>query len=145
MAETRGQSYANHVRFDPWFHFFLIPVYAITFIGYVVVAFRHPNMHTAWMALFAFALVVHLFKTRMYALKVQDRVVRLEERLRLKALLPGALASRVDELTVGQLIALRFASDAEVADLAQLALTKNLSKKDIKQAIKQWRADNLRV
>lgn len=145
MAETRAQNYANHVRFDPWFHFFLIPVYAITFIGYVVVAFRHPSMHSVWMTLFAFALVVHLFKTRLYALKVQDRVIRLEERLRLKALLPSTLASRVDELSLDQLIALRFASDAELATLVQEASTKNLTKQEIKKLVQAWRPDTMRV
>jgi Family of unknown function (DUF6526) len=145
MPDKKLQNYANHARLDPWFHLFLAPVYAITFIGFLVVAFRHPNVHSAWMAVFAFALIVHMFKTRLYALKVQDRVIRLEERLRLKSLLTGPSATRVDELSLDQLIALRFASDQEAPRLVEETLAKNLSKKDIKGLVQQWRADDLRV
>ena len=145
MADSKAQSYANHTRLDPWFHLFVIPVYAITLISAIVRAVRFPGVGTAWIVVLMIALVVHLFKTRLYALKVQDRVIRLEERLRLKALLPMALASRVDELSLDQLIALRFACDQEAPKLVEEALTKNLTKADIKKSVQQWRADAMRV
>ncbi len=86
-----------------------------------------------------------MFKVRLYSLKVQDRVIRLEERLRLTQLSQEPLRSRIPELTVGQLCALRFASDAEVAKLAERALNEKLSRADIKKAIQTWRPDYWRV
>ncbi len=91
------------------------------------------------------AAAIAVLKIRMYALRVQDRVIRLEERLRLASLLSEPLRSRIPELTVGQLVALRFASDAEVPKLAERALSEKLSPADIKKAIQVWRPDYLRV
>ena len=145
MANQAPQTYATHTRWDPPIHFFVFPVLVITAIGFIVTFFMRPNVHSGWMVLFYVALVVWVFKTRLYSLKVQTRVIRLEERLRLSTLLAEPLRSRIGELTESQLVALRFASDAEIPTLVSETLTKNLSNKDIKQQIKTWRPDEFRV
>ena len=152
MADSKPQSYANHTRFDPPFHFFLLPVFALGIILAVTHFFAHfresdarDNFHAFLIILLAFALAGMLFKTRLYALKVQDRVIRLEERLRLTQLAPESLRSRIPELTESQLVGLRFASDGEVVQLAERALNEKLTQKQIKQAIKNWRPDYWRV
>ncbi len=151
MAD-KPQSYANHTRFDPPFHFFLLPVFALGIILAVTLFFAHfresdarDNFHAFLIILLAFALAVMLFKTRLYALKVQDRVIRLEERLRLTQLAPEPLRSQIPQLTESQLVGLRFASDGEVVQLAERALNEKLTQKQIKQAIKNWRPDYWRV
>jgi hypothetical protein len=105
----------------------------------------YGNFHSFLIILLAVALLILVFKTRLYALKVQDRVIRLEERLRLRQLLQEPLRSRIPELTEGQLIGLRFASDAELPALVERALKEKLSRSDIKKSIKTWRPDNWRV
>lgn len=152
MAETQPQNFANHVRFDPLFHFFLAPVFILGLILALIHFFAHlgeasfrDNFHAGLIILLAVALVVWLTKTRLYALKVQDRVIRLEERLRLAQLLPEPWRSRIPELTEDQLIGLRFAPDAEVPKLVVRALDEKLSRKQIKQSIVNWRADYWRV
>ncbi len=140
------QSYSHHTRWDPVFHFFLLPVFSLVVVASVVHIFiRHRPLHDTLLVVFAIAALLALFKIRLYALKVQDRVIRLEERLRLATLLPDALRPRIPELRESQLIALRFASDGELADLAQRALNEKLSPDDIKKSIKNWRPDNWRV
>jgi uncharacterized protein DUF6526 len=109
MAERSPQTLANHVRFDPPFHFFVLPVFAISWIISVVLAVRHPGFLHVWIVIFNTALIVAVTKIRQYALKVQDRVIRLEEKLRLAALLPDSLRPHVAKLSEHQLIALRFA------------------------------------
>jgi len=152
MAENQPQNFANHTRFDPLFHFFLAPVFILGVILALIHFFAHlshssfrDDFHAGLIILLAVALVVWLTKTRLYALKVQDRVIRLEERLRLTQLLPDPLRSRIPELTEDQLIGIRFASDAEVPKLVERTLKERLSRKQIKQAIVNWRADNWRV
>jgi hypothetical protein len=145
MAKNVPQTYANHTRLDPPFHFFLAPLGLAAFILSVVILVRNPSLaSTLWMVL-AFGFFFIAFKARGYSLKVQDRVIRLEERLRLAMLLPDGLRSRIGELTEGQLIGLRFASDAELPGLAQRALNEGLTKKQIKASINAWRADTFRV
>jgi hypothetical protein len=145
MAEKKPQTFANHVRFDPLFHFFLVPIFALSTLAAVVLFLWHPSLHSGWHFVLIAAGTVAVTKMRLYALKVQDRVIRLEERLRLASLLPEPLRSRIPELAEGQLIALRFASDAEVPKLAERALSEKLSKADIKKAIQNWRPDYWRV
>lgn len=145
MANKTPQSLANYTRYDPIFHFFVLPVFLITFIATIVMAVRHPNLHSAWLALAALALLILTFKVRLNPIRVQDRVIRLEERLRLAMLLPEPLKSRIGELSESQLIALRFASDGEVAALVQETLSKQLTGPEIKKSVKEWRADEFRV
>ena len=145
MPDTQSQSYSNHTRWDPPFHFFIMPVFVATVIVAVVHAIRWPGFHTAWTVLLSIAALMLVFKTRMYALRVQDRVIRLEERLRLANALSEPLRSRIGELSESQLIALRFASDDDLESLVNETLTRKLSAKEIKQSIKNWRGDYLRV
>jgi hypothetical protein len=152
MPDT-PQSYSHHTRFDPPFHFFVLPVMFAVVLGVVFHSVRHmvkdPGMESATHGIIhiivAAALVVAVTKIRLNALKVQDRVIRLEERLRLATVLPENLRARIPELTTGQLVGLRFASDSELAGLVQRALNEKLSRDDIKKAIQNWRPDNDRV
>jgi hypothetical protein len=145
MAEKKPQTFTNYARLDPPFHFFALPVFGLAMIGGLVHLIWHPSWHSASFFVISLAAVVALNKSRLYALRVQDRVIRLEERLRMAALLPEPLRSRIPEFTEPQLIALRFASDAELAALAARALTEKLSPADIKKAIQTWRPDYWRV
>jgi len=145
MAEKKPQTFANHGRLDPLFHFIVLPVFALAAIGGTIHFLWRPSFHTGSFFVISVAAVIAVLKIRMYALKGQDRVIRLEERLRLSSLLQEPLRSRIPELTEGQLIALRFASDAEVAKLVERALSEKLSRTDIKKAIQTWRPDYWRV
>jgi len=145
MSEPTPQTFANHVKFDPPFHYFVAPVFVISWIISVVVAVRHPGFLHIWIVVFNTALVVAVTRFRQYALKVQDRVIRLEERQRLASLLPNSLRPQITRLSERQLIALRFASDEEVAALVEQTLSANLAPADIKKAIKNWRPDYWRV
>ena len=145
MPDQMPQTFANHTRFDPPYHFFVIPVLAITVLLTIWNLIQNASFYSAWMVVVALALVVLAFKCRLYALKVQTRVIRLEERLRLVTLLPESLRAKIPKLTEGQLVALRFASDAEVPDLVEKALAASLPNTEIKKAIVNWRPDYFRV
>jgi hypothetical protein len=145
MAEMPVQDFKTHRRWDPWYHFFAFPVLTIAFFVALWHAIKAPSAWTIWAVVVAAALVVLTLKVRTFALKTQDRIIRLEERLRLKALVAEPLRSRIDALTVQQLTGLRFASDAEAPGLVQAAFDESLSGEAIKKRIKDWRADFLRV
>ncbi|MFZ0361263.1 MAG: DUF6526 family protein [Terriglobales bacterium] len=145
MVDASAQNFSNHTRYDPPFHFFILPVFAITLIATIVHLVRRPGLCSAWMVVFMLAAIFALFKVRLYALKVQDRVIRLEERLRLTAVLDASLRPRIGELAEAQLIALRFASDAELPALAARALNEKLAAAEIKKSIQHWRTDEWRV
>jgi hypothetical protein len=143
--ERTPQNLANHGKFDPLFHFFLAPMSLLFLLYAIRHLYRHPELHSVLLLVAAVTAFLALFKIRLYSLKVQDRIIRLEERLRLATLLPENLRSRINEFEIGQLIALRFASDAELPALAKRALDEKLSKADIKKAIVDWRPDYFRV
>jgi hypothetical protein len=152
VSQQTPQNYANHTRLDPPFHFFLLPVFALGLILSLIHFFYHlresdmrDNIHSFLLILLAIAMITLLLKVRLYSLKVQDRIIRLEERLRLTQLLSEPLRSRIPELTEGQLIGLRFASDAEVPKLVERALNEKLKREDIKKSIQNWRPDYWRV
>ena len=139
------QSFKSHTKWDPPFHFFLMPVMLATFIFSVKHAWAYPNGITLWLVLLSVSMFVWLIKTRTYALGVQDRLIRLEERLRMEKLLPVELMLRFDELSVGQIVGLRYASDGELTDLVRRALDERLTQKQIKAAIQKWRPDRVRI
>ena len=143
--EPKPQNLANHAKLDPPFHFMLLPILLVTLILTIVNVVRNYDALTPWiLLLLALAVLLAGFKARIYPLKVQDRLIRMEERQRLQSLL-GEPRSRIDGLTESQLVALRFASDAEIPSLVEKALSQNLSNKDIKTAISSWRPDYFRV
>lgn len=146
MAEKIPQTFANHTRFHPPFHFFLVPGALVLLILTIVNVILHYRQLEAWILLWMgilFFVAVTLIRTN--ALRVQDRVIRLEERLRLEALLSEELSARMGELTESQLIALRFASDDELPALVTKVLARQMQPKDIKEAVVAWRADTFRV
>jgi hypothetical protein len=152
MAEKTPQTFANHTRFDPLFHFFLLPVFLLGVLLALVHFFAHlshsdfrDNFHAVLLILLAFAFLILVLKVRFYSLKVQDRVIRLEERLRLTQILAEPLRSRIPELTEDQLCGLRFASDAEIPKLVERTLKEKLTRKQIKESIQTWRPDYWRV
>ena len=143
MAD-KPQSLENHIRLDPLYHLFLGPLSFILLIAAVTNLIRHVTWMSTLQLIASIWAVVATFKIRLYALKVQDRLIRLEERLRMRELLSEPLKSRIGEFTESQLIALRFASDTELPALAEKALG-GLNQKQIKAAIKIWRPDYFRV
>jgi hypothetical protein len=145
MSKTSPQNFKNHGRFDPPYHMVLAAVLAVNLYMAGLYAYKNFNLFTAWLVILAIAVWIPVIKLRSYALKVQDRVIRLEERLRLQALAPAEWHAQIYKLSEGQLIGLRFASDDEVVALAKEALEQNLTRKQIKQRIKSWRADDFRV
>lgn len=152
MAETKPQTFANHTRWDPLFHFFVLPVFVLGLIFTLIHFFAHitegdfrDHFHAFLLILLALALLVLALKERFYSIRVQDRVIRLEEQLRLMRLMPEPLRARIPELTEGQLCALRFASDAELPKLAERAMNEKLPRAEIKKSIQTWRPDYWRV
>ena len=144
MADTT-QNFANHVKYDPAFHFFLIPVMGVTIVSAIVHLIRHFSLGSFWLLVLAIAGLVAIGRTRFYALRVQDRVIRLEERLRLMSVLPEPLHARISELTDKQFIGLRFAPDSELSGLVKRALDENLKLGEIKKAVTNWRPDYSRI
>ncbi|MBS1813965.1 MAG: hypothetical protein JSS87_03720 [Acidobacteria bacterium] len=142
MATEQG--FKSHARFDPWFHFFLAPLNFLILIVAAKTAWVYRDkLHYFFLAI-AISLVLMGFKTRLYALRNQDRIIRLEERTRLSRLMPQE-PTVVEALTMQQCIGLRFASDEEAADLARIAVREHLTSKQIKERVKTWRADHHRI
>ena len=144
MPQT-AQTIKNHTRLLPPFHFFVIPVLLINVLNEIRHVYLVPSRHFAWTVVMAAALLMLALLTRNMAVTVQDRVIRLEMRHRLKEALPLDLHNRINELTPRQLIALRFASDEEMPALVREILAGNLvTQKAIKERVKNWQGDYLR-
>src|SRR6476620_5382963 len=139
------QTYKSHRKYIPIFHFFVEPVLLLNVIAQVLYFNKYRTSYKAWMIVVAIALAIVPFAARSMMARVQDRVIRLEERLRLASLLPTDVRGRIDDLTTPQLVALRFASDEEASGLVQRCLNGELTKGDqIKREIKTWRPDYAR-
>lgn len=140
------QTFANHTRWHPPFHFFVVPVMLINFIWSVVEFVIAPGRNSGWWIVVSLALLVLTFFVRLNPLKAQDRIIRLEETIRYQQVLSPAVRQQASVLTEGQMVALRFAGDDELEELVSAVAAGKLAKpKDIKQAIKNWRADTFRV
>jgi hypothetical protein len=142
------QNFKNHTRFNPPFHFFILPMLLLNLIFSIYATIHHWPQHRIlflWWVAMSIVLFIMAGISRSQTLRAQDRIIRLEERLRLAALLPPEDRAHIDELSIQQLIALRFASDAELPALVRKTLTQNLEPKAIKQSIVNWRGDYYRV
>lgn len=142
------QTYKNHTRYDPQFHFIVLPLLVANFVATIHLTVhdwpRHHGLHLWWIVM-SVVFIMIAGVARNSALRAQNRIIRLEERLRYTALLSPQDLAASGALTVGQIIALRFASDAELPALIKRAISENLTSKQIKQSIVSWRADDLRV
>jgi hypothetical protein len=148
MSESSQQNFKNHGRIDPPVHYVLFAVLLANLVFAVFHLIRHWNhepIASSWLLVLSLAVFIPAFRLRTYPLKVQDRVIRLEERIRLQALAPAEWHAQIYRLSEDQLIGLRFAADDEVVELAKHALEHNLNRKQIKERIQSWRADNWRI
>ena len=142
-----AQTYKTHRRWLPMWHFVAFPV-AIINVGVEGYRAWHYGMHrgTIWNFIFAVGVMFAVFASRVMAATVQDRVIRLEMRLRLAGILPAAMQSRINDLTPRQLVGLRFASDAEMPGLVERCLSGELKNDDaVKKEVKNWVGDTLRA
>ena len=145
MSKTDEQNLKNHGRLDPPFHLVSFALLLVNLGIVIAYAVKDLNMYSAWAVIFSVGIFIPFLRIRTYALKVQDRVIRLEERLRLQSLAPAEWHTQIYKLSVDQLIGLRFAADDEVVALAKTALEQSLNRKQIKERIKNWRHDNWRI
>jgi hypothetical protein len=140
------QNFDNHAKFVPGFHVLVLGILAINLI-WSIYRFSHAfSVESTISLLLAIAFVLLAFYARIFALAVQDRLIRLEMRLRMLQILPAELRPRIPEFSAGQLVALRFASDAELPALAKKVLDEKLNdRKAIKKMIREWQPDFLRA
>ena len=143
---TKPQSYANHRRIFPLYHLFALPILALNVAIAIADLLDAPSWHAAWWVLVSMALVAGLLTSRASALIVQNRLVGLEMRLRLTAILPSDLRAHIGDLTLRQIIGLRFASDGEMADLVRRCIAGELATADdVKRQVRDWRPDVVRA
>ena len=152
MSEQAPQSFKKHGRLDPPFHMILLTAVVVNLVVSLNFAYdlrklglNHWLAYAEWLVILSIVVFIPVLRIRTYPLKVQDRVIRLEERIRLQALAPTEWHTQIYKLSEDQLIGLRFAADDEVVALAKQALEHNLNRKQIKERIKDWRPDNWRV
>ena len=146
MSQTESQSFTNHARLVPGFHYGVIGALSLNFLWSMVRLFRVPGLDAVVGVITAVGLLGLIFYARMFPLRAQDRIIRLEMSLRLASLLPADLRARAASLRPGQLVALRFASDAELPGLVRQVLDENLTdRREIKRRVREWQADHFRV
>jgi hypothetical protein len=146
MADRTAQTYSNHLRFHPLFHFFAIPVLSINLLYSLYLIYRTPGLASIWSAVVAAAILTGTLLARYYGLRNQDRIIRLEERVRLASVLPADLRGRIGELSMNDLIGLRFCCDDEVTDAVRSTLNgERKGRKAIKEGVKHWRPDYHRL
>ncbi|HEY3705001.1 MAG TPA: DUF6526 family protein [Terracidiphilus sp.] len=140
-----AQDLKHHARLHLPFHIVSFSALVVNLGFAIAYCILHFSRWSAWLVVLSVAIFVPFFLIRIYALKVQDRVIRLEERLRLQSLAPAEWRGQLQQLTEDQLIALRFASDGEAVALARQTLEEKLTRKQIKERIQSWRPDHWRV
>ena len=146
MSSEPRQDYSTHRRYHPIYHFVTLPILIINFFVMIVVAVRDFSLLAAWNAIVAFALMMLVAIVRFYATKTQDRIIRLEESMRLQRLLPPEMRPRIPELSTGSLIALRFCADEELPEMVRAILAGEVrGRENIKRRIRNWRPDTQRV
>ena len=146
MEKPYNQNFENHGRVITAYHRVAFPIFALNLLWSLYRAVRSFSVESVLSLLLAAAFLILFFYARIFALTVQDRVIRLEMTLRLAQLLRPDLRPRVGEFTLDQLIALRFASDEELPELARRVLAEKLiDRKTIKKMIRAWKPDFLRV
>jgi len=142
MEKPYNQSFEHHARIVPLYHLVVFGVFFINFVYSIYRLIRYTSYHEAMGVLMAIAFLLLFFYARLFPLTVQDRLIRLEERMRMERLLPADLKPRIEEFTVPQLVGLRFASDEELPELARRVLYENIAeRKAVKRLIKKWRPD----
>lgn len=143
---SKPQNYSNHTKIVPLFHLFVLPVLFVN-VGWAIARFIHEiSFATVFGLILAIALLTGFTYARLFALKVQDRIIRLEMHLRLEKILPADLRPRIGEFTIDQLIAMRFASDQEMPELARKVLADRIpDRKTIKKMVQNWQADEART
>ena len=143
---SEQQSFQNHTRWFPLVHFVISPLLLINLFWQIYRLYQERSFDRAESLMLAVVLFLMSLAARLQALKAQDRVIRLEEKLRYREILPADLAEKTAVLRTGQMLALRFASDAELPELVRRTLNGEFKdNKEIKTAIKNWRGDYLRV
>ena len=146
MSQMESQSLTNHARLVPGFHYGVVGALSLNFLWSLVRLYRAPGLDGTMGVITAAGLLGLLFYARMFPLRAQDRIIRLEMSLRLASVLPADLRARAASLRPGQLVALRFASDAELPGLVRQVLDENLTdRREIKRRIREWQADHFRV
>jgi hypothetical protein len=152
MSEQPPQSFKKHARLDPPFHMILLTALVVNVVVSLDFAWElrklgldHWLVYAEWLVILSIVVFIPVLRIRTYPIKLQDRIIRLEERLRLQALAPTEWHTQIYNLSEDQLIGLRFAADDEVVELAKQALEHKLNRKQIKERIKEWRPDNWRV
>jgi hypothetical protein len=145
MSEQTSQTYATHRRIDPMYHLVGFGLFVVAFIMAIVHMVMQPGLASAWELVASVGLLILFLRVRVYALHNQDRLIRLEETLRMERLVGEGLRSRLHELSPGQFVALRFAPDEELPGLLEQTLAEDLDREAIKKRIRNWRPDTFRI